>query len=209
MKLGLRLACLMIPLVSSGGAAAQSTAWDESVSGDLSNSGLSPTALVVGVGTNRVAGTTGNSGQGVDRDYFTFTVPAGMALQTLKVLGGTSVSGGSSFIAIQAGAQVTVTTSGGGSENLLGFAHYGNDVIDTDILPQLVFNFAGSLPSGAYAVWVQETGGPASYEFEFGLAPAVSADIPTLPEWGLLLLGSVLLGQWWRQNRLRPPRHFG
>ncbi|MFM9915690.1 MAG: hypothetical protein ACKVOX_07770, partial [Rhizobacter sp.] len=81
---GFQIGCLLVALTCSSAASAQSaTAWDESVSGDLSNSGLAPTPLVFVVGTNRVTGTTGNSGQGVDRDYFKFTVPPGMELKSL------------------------------------------------------------------------------------------------------------------------------
>jgi hypothetical protein len=177
--------------------------WDENLAGDLSNTGLTPTSLVFAIGANQVLGSVGNSGQGVDRDYFKFTVPPGATLTSLKLLGNTSVSGSASFLALQAGPQVTVTPSGVGVENLLGFTHYGTEQIGTDILPLVVFNnFSGALPGGTYSVWLQETGGQVDYGLEFGIVPAVdnSADVPTLPEWALLLLVTLLLAATWRSG---------
>lgn len=188
-----------LALACCGSAAAATTAWDEAVAGDLSNDGLAPTAIVFAPGANRVAGTTGNAGQGVDRDYFSFTVPPGAVWSSLRLVSG-SVSGSASFIGLQAGPQLTVTPSGGGVERLLGFTHYGNDLIGSDILPGAVFGFSGPLPSGSYSVWIQETGGPAAYVFEFGLEAANVGDVPTLPEWGLLLLGALLCAAMWRRQ---------
>jgi hypothetical protein len=68
--------------------------YDESVSGDLSNSGPAPTPLTVSLGSNQVFGTTGKSTTGViDRDYFTFTVPKGLFLSAITLLPGTETLG--------------------------------------------------------------------------------------------------------------------
>lgn len=85
----------MLPLAHA------SSAYSESVSGDLSNSGSSPTFLAMSAGSNTVRGNTGASAPGlVDRDYFTFTVPAGFLLTTVTVLTGTSVGNNQSFIGV-------------------------------------------------------------------------------------------------------------
>src|SRR5437763_402360 len=84
--------------------------YDESVSGDLPNSGLTPKVLTVALGSNQLFGTTGNSG-GTDRDYFTFTVPVGLGLSAINVLPGTTSGGPVSFIGIQAGPQLTLPTN--------------------------------------------------------------------------------------------------
>src|SRR4029077_11182983 len=134
--------------------------WDESVNGDLSNDQFAPTSLVFGTGLNRVVGPTGNPGDGtgVDRDHFSFTVPTGVVWNSLTLLGNTAVSGGVSFIGIQPGSQVTVDpTSGDGQQAMIGFGHYGNNQIGSDLLPALIFNYSGSLPSGTYSIWVQDT----------------------------------------------------
>jgi hypothetical protein len=160
------------------------TVWDEAIGGDLSSDGLAPTALTVSGGSNRVLGSVGNGGSGIDRDYFSFLVPTGFVLDAIRLLDNTSVSGGASFIAIQAGPQLTVSPSGAGVENLLGFTHYGNDLIGTDLLPTMAIKFTGVLPSGAYSVWVQETGGPASYGLDFSISA-----VPEPAVWGMLLAG--------------------
>ena len=194
-------------LACQAAMASHAAVWDESLAGDLSNNGLAPTSLVFVVGANQVLGSVGNSGQGVDRDYFKFTVPPGATLTSLKLLGNTSVSGADSFLALQVGPQVTVTPSGAGVENLLGFTHYGTEQIGTDILPLVVFNnFNGGLPSGTYSVWLQETGGRVEYGLEFGIVAAADsgADVPTLPQWALLLLGTLLLATTLRRGGAAP-----
>jgi hypothetical protein len=147
-------------------------------------------------------GTVGNAGSGIDRDYFTFTVPAGKTLSAIMVTNNTNVSGGSSFIAIQQGSQVTTTITGGGIENLLGYTHYGNDVVDTDLLPTLVPSANGSLASGTYSIWVQETGGPATYGFDFVFATTPNTTAVPLPFATeiLLFLGLFALDRMFRRR---------
>ena len=149
--------------------------WDEPANGDLSSDGLAPTLLSFAVGSNEVHGTVGNAGAGVDRDYFSFTLASGMSLTELTLLSDTNVSGGVSFIAIQAGPQVTVAPSGAGAEALLAFSHYDNTLIGQNLLAFL--GLADGLPSGTYSIWVQETGGPASYglDFEVSAVPLPAA----------------------------------
>ena len=161
--------------------------WDESANGDLSNSGLTPTSLTLSPGSNQILGSTGDGGQGVDRDYFTFTLSQGQALTSIRLLGNTFVSGSFSFIGIQAGPQLTVLPSGAGGNLLLGWTHYAMGDIGTDLLP--VIAPSGALSAGTYSVWVQDTGGPATYGFDLGVTPA---PVPLPPS--LLLIASSLLG---------------
>lgn len=173
-------------LAASQGAHA-AMLWDESVNGDFSNSGAAPTALTLGIGSNQILGTTGNAGQGVDLDYFTFTLAPGQTLTSITVLANTFVSGQFSFIGIQPGPQVTVSPSGAGAQALLGWAHYGMPDIGTDLLASQI-SPGVPLTAGAYSVWVQDTGGPATYGFDFSTVQAV----PLPPS--LLLMASSLFG---------------
>jgi hypothetical protein len=146
-----------------------STLWDESVSGDLSSNGLSPTSLAAGLGSNIVLGTAGApQGSDIDRDYFSFTVPDGALLSSIMLLPNTAVAGGFSFIGIQPGPQLTVSPGGAGASAMIAFGHYSNAEIGTNILPSLGQQ---SLPSGTYSFWVQDTGGAANFGFDFQIAP--------------------------------------
>jgi hypothetical protein len=177
---------LLLPVAACSAACGvqAATAWNESVNGDFSNNGLSPTALLLSSGANTIIGTTGNGGQGVDRDYFSFAVPDGSVLSAIQLLNTTTVSGSVSFIGIQAGPQLTVAPDGAGASNLLGYMHYGADLIGSNLLASLTAG--GSLSSGTYSVWVQETGGPVEYGFDFELTP-----VP-LPAAAWLLLSGLL-----------------
>jgi hypothetical protein len=157
----------LLGLAMAAGAAQAAPAWKESRNGDLSNDRLAPTLVPVLRGGNAILGTTGNPGSGVDRDYFRFVVPEGHVLVGIRLLRNTTVSGGASFVAIEKGEQITCTPTGQGVEDLLGLAHYSAAEIGTDILPAMLIGTKAPLPAGAYAVWVQDTGGPATYGFEF------------------------------------------
>lgn len=199
----LRLAPAVLGLCTLGAQAA--TAWDESSAGDLSNDGLAPTALSLGLGENLLLGRTGRTDGVVDRDYFSFTLAAGTQLDTLTVLPGSSFlgPGAASFIAVQAGPQLTVNPTGGSAAGLLGWVHYSENDVGTDILGLMgigpgAIGFAGPLPAGTYSFWIQDTGsGVADYRFDF----AVSA-VPEPAAWALWLAGLGLLAG----ARRRAPR---
>ncbi len=165
-------------MVAALGPAQAANGWDESVAGDLSNFGTVPTAITLGLGANLIAGTTGRVAGAVDRDYFTFTLPAGMQLESLTVLPGSTFLGQSelSFIGVQAGTQVTVSPTGGSAAGLLGWWHFGVNDVGTDILGLIGTGFGATgfnapLQAGSYAFWVQDTGtGTAQYRLEFGVS---------------------------------------
>ena len=76
--------------------------YTESVSGDLSGSGLSPTPITVALGSNQVFGTTGRAAGVIDLDYFRLTVPVGEVLTSITILPGTAGLGtlGDAFIGV-------------------------------------------------------------------------------------------------------------
>jgi hypothetical protein len=178
-------------------AAHGSTIYDESVSGDLSNSGLAPTLVSVSLGSNDLFGTTGKTGNTIDRDYFTFTVPQGLELTAITVLPGTQTLGtlGDSFIGIQSGPEVTVSPTAADATGLLGWFHYNTGDIGVDILPLMGTSgddstgFTAPLPEGTYSFWVQEASvGTVPYGLDFSVATA-----PEPASWTMVFTGLALL----------------
>jgi hypothetical protein len=155
-----------------------STVYRESVSGDLSNSGLAPTILPVSVGSNQIFGTTGRGASGVDRDYFSVSIPAGFEISNVVELAGTEVGDAVSFFGIQAGPQVTLPVTATTADGLLGWDHYGPVTTDVNILPSVGIakqgstGFTGSLPAGQYAFWIQDFApGTFAYAFDVQVTP--------------------------------------
>lgn len=169
-------------------------AYNEAISGDLSSNGLIPTIIAVHAGSNTVFGTTGRVGATIDRDYFTFAVPPGLALTAVLELPGT-VSGGVSFFGLQAGPQVTLPVTTTVANGLLGWDHYASTVVSTDIFPILQIpltgssGFSGPLGAGNYSVWIQDfSAGNFAYGFDFRLSTAVPE-----PSTYALMGGALLL----------------
>jgi len=184
----MRLSSVMVPLAVLAALAVSHSAnammWDESLNGDLSNDGLAPTLLTLSPGSNQILGHTGDGGQGVDRDYFTFTLAQGQQLSSIVLLNNTLISDQFSFIGIQAGPQVTILPNGANAEQLLGWTHYSNGDRGFDLLPSMGLS---PLSPGTYSAWVQDTGGPATYGFDFNVS-----SVPLPP--AFLLMASSLLG---------------
>ena len=179
------LCCAAACLVAVPNAFA-AVVWNEATAGDLSNSGTSPTFIALAAGSNQILGTTGAGAAGVDRDYFSFTLPAGGKLLSLTVLPGTGVLGNVSFIGVQSGPQVTVLPTSASAAGLLGWTHYGAADVGTNILPRIGIasngstGFSAPLGAGTYSFWIQEFGsGSASYGFDLSVAlvpePAAAA----------------------------------
>jgi hypothetical protein len=160
-------------------------AWDEATQGDLSSDGLAPTVLTIGEGINTVLGSVGSSGAGVDRDYFSFSVSAGWQLSAMILRPETGVSGSASFLAIQAGPQVTVSPTGAGAAALLGYVLYSPDQIGNNLLQDMALP-GGVLGSGTYSVWVQELGGLSPYGLDL-----IAAEVPEPGSAALLLAGML------------------
>ncbi len=195
-----RHAALPVTLLALASAAQAGVppGWNEALNGDLSGDGLAPTFISLAIGDTIVRGTTGRpfAGGPVDRDYFSFTVPAGFELSSVTVLAGTVPLVNVGFIAVMNGSSFTVPPDAQSAEGLLGFALYSENDIGNDILPAMGIPALGStgftppLPAGSYSFWVQETGvGVAPY----GFALAVTA-VPEPATALTLLAGLALLG---------------
>jgi len=151
------------------------TVHDESLDGDLNDTGLDPSELSFAIGSNEVLGATGRDTAGVaERDYFSFVVPAGAQLVAVNML--PSSPGDVGFMAIQAGSEVTLAVNPPDATGLLGWVHYEIGQIGTDLLDDLGASGGGAtgfpppLGPGTYAVWVQDTSpGAFTYGFDFVL----------------------------------------
>ncbi len=143
--------------------------WDETISGDLADDFSVPTQLHTVPGDNRVAG--GLRGYDFDLDLFTLTVTEGYQLSGVSLI---SYSSGSlanqSFLGMQPGSRLS-TFPNANFGDPIGYVLYGNWAVGQDVLPTIVrgrpFSDANPLPSGSYAVWLNETGEASRYEWSF------------------------------------------
>ena len=178
------------------------TIYSESVNGELSNNGLTPTVIPVNAGSNIISGTTGNTG--VDfRDYFTIFVPQGLELVSLIEMAGTQ-AGNLGFLGLQSGSQVTLPTNSVTANGLLGWVHYAPAASDINILPTMAVpangssGFATPLGSGNYAFWLQDSStGTFEYSFNVVLTP-----VPELPTTALALVGLFAMLSLFRNFRI-------
>jgi len=182
---------LTIVLVLTMFSVAQAnTIYIESVNGELSNDGLTPTVILVNAGSNIISGTTGGSTAPDVRDYFTIFVPPNLELVSLIVLGGTQ-AGNVGFLGLQSGSQVTLPTNAVTADGLLGWVHYVPTASDINVLPTMAIPANGSsgfttpLSSGNYAFWLQDSS-PGTFQYSFNI---VLSPVPELPTAALTLAG--------------------
>jgi hypothetical protein len=165
--------------------------YDESLTGDLSDSGLGPTPLTVVAGENQILGELSNTANGTDPDYFTFTVPSGLELTAIVVLPGTTTGPEGTFFAVQAGNQVTVPPDAPDFTGLLGFTSYlagnGNIITDVGLPGNGATGFIPPLGPGTYAFLVQDTAeGTFNYGLNFQLLAAA-------PDSGVGVIGCAMV----------------
>jgi len=167
-----RLATLLLVAVLASPAGA-AVVHDESVDGDLSSDAGAPTALVFAAGGNTVTGTTSNlPADPAERDYITFTIPAGQKLIDLNLL---SYSPDNlSFAAFNAGNTSFIPSAATDTSFLAGIHIAGADV-GTDLMPNFVSSavttnslLAAELGPGTYCFMIQQTNAIIqSYSLEF------------------------------------------
>jgi hypothetical protein len=188
--------CLITLTIGLSSSAFGGTIWNEADNGDLSNSGLAPTAVgPLTVGSNEIFGSTGSSASGVvDLDYFVITVPTGFVVNSLNVLPGTQAGGSVSFIGVEAGPQVTVSPDATSAAGLLGWTHYGPANINMDILPAMSIASEGSsgftppLGAGQYSFWIQELS-VGAFQYGFDLELAAASSVPEPGTLSLMVVG--------------------
>jgi hypothetical protein len=171
-------AVIVVPmmLACAAGASAGVT-WNETVNGDLSDNWLAPSSAALGLGSNTVAGTTGERSDGsVDRDYITIFIPAGLILSEIIHVDYFS-NDQVAFMGVQPGATMPdpdlVTAS-----SLLGWSLFGPSTVGTDMFNGLSvprYPGGGFVPMvegpATYTFWIQQTGESTLYEFDFVTVP--------------------------------------
>ncbi|MFO0687282.1 MAG: hypothetical protein U0900_01090 [Myxococcota bacterium] len=176
---------------------ASAFALDETLDGDLSGDRLAPTRLVLAPGANDLAMTSGSPSGSVDRDYFTFFVPAGWVLDSIFLLSA-QVDGAVSFIGLQSGPVFSEPPVGANVGNLLGWHHFGGSEAGTEILDDIATGagsqgFIPPLPTGHYTFWAQDFGFQAAYAMRFQVSPLPEPELGAALASGLAGLG--LLGR--------------
>lgn len=173
--------------------------WDESTQGDLSNDRTLPTALSLSLGNNTLKATTGSG----DREYFRFSVAGGTVLSSVTLDSYAGVDG-TAFFGIQTGTSITESPTSPVVGNLLGWAHFGTGPgnVGANLLPTLgtapgAQGFIPPLASGDYAVWVQQLGSPATYQFNLAVSSVPEPAAVT----GVAAGGLVGLAAWRRGQR--------
>ena len=155
----------------------------ESVDGDLSNNPDRPTKFEIGTGTTSLSGTViGRDDNGEkDPDYFTITIPEGGVLSELVVTSYEAAFDSGAFIAMVDGETFSVEDLGNDTDAaaLLGYALFGDEEVDENLLPLMVIGSRGGgeapqgfdvpLPAGDYSIWVQQTGPETQYTLQFRL----------------------------------------
>jgi hypothetical protein len=169
MKLGATLTLLAL-LVTPAGAA---VIHDESVNGDLSSNAAAPTAVALALGSSRIVGTVSNlAANPGERDFITFTIPAGRKLTALNLIAYSPDN--LSFTAFNAGATSFVPSAATNGSFLSGI-HIAAADVGTNLLPAFV-NLAVTtnhlalpeLGPGTYCWMIQQTNAIVqSYSVEF------------------------------------------
>jgi hypothetical protein len=169
---------------------ANGASYNESVNGDLSNAGATPTNIALSAGSNTLVASIAAGG---DLDYFHISLPAGGQLTKLNVINYNS-SSFQSFLGMQAGSTFTAPPSTGDPSTQLGYIHINDFHEGTDILPAMgtAFGAQGFVPpltGSDYTFWAQEAGGVAAdYSLEFVVAVPEPGTVALLALGGLGLL---------------------
>ena len=154
--------------------------YSESSSGDLPGDYTAPhSGGSLSIGENLISG----SSVSTDRDYISFTVPAGMALSEIKLTHFASTDD-RIFAALTSGT-TSIDPDPATVQNrvglLLGYTHPGtantSALLGTDILDDLAAGpgaagFSIPLPAGDYTFWIQQTNGQnVDYAFDLTAVP--------------------------------------
>ncbi|MDX2131650.1 MAG: hypothetical protein SFY69_06335 [Planctomycetota bacterium] len=184
-----RSAAILMLCVPLAAPASAGLLYNEFLQGDLSNNRFEPTAFTLTPGSNELFGViSGDNPDGsFDRDYFSFTVPAGFQLSSITLTGWAS-DDFAAFGGIQPGPVFPNDPETVQPDDLLGWMLFGPQDLNVDLLPIMGSNgmgFTPPLPAGTYSFWVQQIGPYTEYGWD------VVVDVPS-PGASALLLATGL-----------------
>jgi hypothetical protein len=167
--------------------------WIESVQGDLSDNRFAPTHLLIAPGPNELYGilSGGNDQGGLDRDYFSITVPDGYVLSQI-VLDAYYSPDYAAFLGVQPGPIFPNDPDTVQPGDLLGWTHFGPDQLNMDLLPIMGSHgqgFTPPLPAGTYSFWAQQLDDYTEYDLDFVV------DVPAPSGAGLIVAPLLMLGR--------------
>lgn len=163
-----------LALVAAAASSHAVVVWDEGLDGDLSGDRLVPTTVDLGFGDNEVVGAV----EPGDLDYLHIRLGPGEVLTDLRLTNYVS-NDFAAFIAIQAGSVFTEPNSNPNVANLLGWYLFGPGDVGQNLLPAMgsnfgVIGFTPPLTGSDYTLWIQQTGDPTDYTFNFVVVPEPS-----------------------------------
>jgi hypothetical protein len=164
--------------------ASASVLYNESLSGDLSNSGSSPTPLTISPGINAVIGSVEGTGGADPQDWIALTVPSGLNLSAI-VLANYSSTDLQGFFGFQSGGSFSGSVDS--ASNYEGYTHFGTgatngsppmpatNLVGADLLSIMSMpaqdpgagGFTPPLGPGTYSFLIQQLGALTNYEFDF------------------------------------------
>lgn len=204
-SLAIKVRCISVPSLFAvfalmvEGVRAQSL-WNESLQGDLSGDYLLPNHFLLSPGQNTITGSL--AGLGSDQDFFTLRVPEGLVLSSIMINSYTTGNPFNvGFFGIQQGATLSSPPSVSFSEPI-GYVLFGTWAVGLDVLPTIVagppFDGERPLAAGQYAVWLNETGSPSSWQLDF------TTQVTAVPEPSVgLLAAATLSGFGFRRRGVR------
>ena len=173
--------------------------FDEAVDGEISNSGLNPTVITLGLGNNTVVGSIGDNGQtgatdGTDGDFFTFNLATGLEVHEIST---TRSAAGRSFFGYNPGTTISSTDASGlvagGLFGDLESATAAGSTFDP-ASPLVTFDTVLPLGAGDHSFIFQEIAPPViDYSVTFYVVPEPSSA-------AILLVGLALMVSRRRRN---------
>lgn len=181
---------LLLAAMTAGSHNSFAASFSEDISGDLSDSHLTPNVIVLDTGSNTVTANVFDT----DDDFFTLRVLSGAELTTITLFSYNHNNfGNTSFIGFQDGSNLDQAPADL-VRGEISFALIGTDEIGTVLNAEFESNASTAsssfpLPAGDYAFWLNETDdNPASVTLGFEVTPVPEPSSSTLFLAGFALL---------------------